>query len=299
MPATGRLTLCPMLNANGRLIGDFTLAKEGEDRFLLFGSGIAERYHTRWFEQHLPPDATVRVRPLGLNLAGLAIAGPRSRELLGRITEEDVGGDTFPFLAFRSMDLGMIRARVGRISFTGDLGYEFWVAPDQQHALLDLLQEAGSDLGLTWFGARALNSLRLDKSYGSWAREYRPIYGPFEAGLGGFLDLAREGFSGREAAFAEQERGPERRLVTLVIDAADADAIGDEPISHGGEVVGWVTSGGYAHHLAASVALGYIKAELAGDTGKGAFEVEILGEQRPATLKAEPLFDPKGERMRG
>ncbi|HXA68898.1 MAG TPA: FAD-dependent oxidoreductase [Stellaceae bacterium] len=296
IPQQGRLALAPMLNPKGKLIGDFTVAKAGPERFYIFGSGIAEDYHMRWFEAQLP-DRGVAVRPLRSELTGFSIAGPRSRELLQRLTHVDVSTAGFPFLSFREMDLGMIPAKVGRITFTGDLGYELWVDVDYQRALYNLLTETGRDLGLRLFGGRALNSLRLEKSFGSWAREYRPIYGPFEAGLGRFVHLRKNDFIGRDAAMKEKEAGPKRRLVTFVVKDAGADCIGDEPVWHEGKVVGWITSGGYAHHVRKSVALGYVPAELAGATE--GFEIEIIGNRCPASITPVPLFDPEGTRMRG
>jgi dimethylglycine dehydrogenase len=295
VPEAGRIALNPMLNPSGRLIGDFTLSAAAPQRFFLFGSGIAESYHLRWLEAHLP-ERGVALRPLTAELLGLQIAGPRSRELLARVTRAEVTNDAFPFLSFRPLDLGMIPCRVGRISFTGELGYEIWCRADYLLALHDLLLEAGKGLGLRHFGARALNSLRLEKGFGTWAREYRPIYGPFAAGLGRFLDLAKGDFIGREAALREKEQGPDRRLVTFVVDAADADVIGDEPVWHEGQVVGWVTSGGFGHVVERSLALGYIPTALAASTG---FEIEILGDRRPARLQPQPLLDPQGLRMRG
>ena len=138
--------------------------------------------------------------------------------------------------------------------------------------------------------------MRLEKSWGIWAREFRPIYGPFEAGLGRFVALDKGDFIGRDAALKEKESGGQRRLVTLVVDAADADVIGDEPVWHDGKVEGWVTSGGFAHHVGKSVALAYVPAALA--HANSGFEIEILGAKRSATIASEPLFDPHGERMR-
>jgi dimethylglycine dehydrogenase len=295
IPPLGRIALNPMLNERGKLIGDFTLARLGPERFHLFGSGIAEEYHLRWFEQHLPPSG-VTLRSLRTELLGLAIAGPRARALLGRVLDADVSNAAFPFLSIREAPVGMIPALVGRISFTGELGYEIWVPADYQRALYDLLMEKGAELGLALFGARALLSLRLEKSFGSWAREFRPIYGPYEAGLGRFVARDKGDFIGRAAALAERERGPERRLVAFAVADAGVDAIGDEPVWHEGAVVGWVTSGGYGHAVGKSIALGYVPAALAG-AARG-FEVEILGERRPATLAPVPLYDPAGVRMR-
>ena len=294
LPREGRLALSPMLNDKGRLIGDFTLAHAGGDRYFIFGSGIAEQYHLRWFEAHLPPSG-VTLRSLRTEMLGFAIAGPKARELLSRVCPDDVSDAAFPFLSFRAAEVAMLPARVGRISFTGELGYEIWVLADGEARLYEALRDAGADLGLRHFGARALHSLRLEKSFGNWAREYRPSYTPTEAGLDRVIDFDKDGV-GVAAARAARDSGPVRRLVTLVVEAADADAIGDEPIWHDGKVVGWITSGGYGHCVGRSIALGYVPAALAqAATG---FEVEILGERRPASLVARALYDPAGERMR-
>ncbi len=296
MPGIGRIVLTPMLNQAGRLIGDFTVGRLSADHFLIIGSGPAEQYHLRWFEQHLG-DARVSVRPLTDSLAGLAIAGPQSRALLAGLVREDLSTAAFPFLSIARMAVGMVPCIVSRISFTGELGYELWCPPDRQRALWDTLREAGAPLGLALFGGHALNSLRLEKAFGTWAREYRPIYGPQEAGLGRFVRLDKNAFIGREAAAAERASGGERRLVLFAVDTPDADAFGDEPIWHEGRVVGWVTSGGYGHTTGLSLALGYVPAALA--AASSGFEIEIIGDRRPARILKEPPCDPTGSRMRG
>jgi dimethylglycine dehydrogenase len=171
------------------------------------------------------------------------------------------------------------------------------VGPEYQRRLYDKVLEAGAEHGIVPFGMRALLSMRLEKNWPTWYRELRPIYGPFEADVGRFVDLKKNDFIGREAAAREKAEGGKLRRVTFVVDAADADVLGDEPVWHDGAVVGWVTSGGYAHHVDRSLAQGYIPRELA-TNGAGGFEIEILGERRSARLQPEPLFDPEGERMR-
>jgi dimethylglycine dehydrogenase len=296
IPEAGRIALTPMLNHAGKLIGDFTVARLSDELFHVFGSGPAEEYHLRWWEAHAPASG-VAIRSLRSALVGLSIAGPRARELLARLAEADVSNAAFPFLSYRKMVLGMVPALVGRISFTGDLGYEIWVTPDAQPALYDALRGAGEDLGLRDIGLRALNALRLDKAFGTWGREYRPIYGPVEAGLARYVSYKRAGFIGRDAALRERDEGGTLRLVTLVVDAADADALGDEPVFSDGRAVGWVTSGGFAHGVGKSVALAYVPKALAG--ANDALSVEIIGEQRRAVVVSEAPFDPTGERMRG
>lgn len=302
MPAAGRITLTAMLNKGGRIVGEFTVARPDEgDEWFLFGSLAAETHHSRWFRQHLPSDGSVSFEVLGLSLTGLSVAGPHSRHVLATLTDEDLSTPAFRFMDFRRVDLGMIPALVGRISYSGELGYELWVAPEYQRALYDRLMAAGQEFGIRPFGFRALMSLRLEKSYGTWFREYRPIYTPAEAGITRYIKLDHD-FVGREAYEAEAAgEGPERRLVMLVVepDPGDpADVIGDEPIWHGDEVVGWVTSGGYGHSAGVSLALGYVPTKLAEVDGDGAFEIEIIGRRRPARLQREPVVDPQGLRMR-
>jgi dimethylglycine dehydrogenase len=294
MPKVGRIVLTPMLNERGKLIGDFTIGRLGDQEFLLVGTMAAERYYQRWFERHLP-DRGVNVQACANAWVGLSIAGPKSRELLQKLVRADL--DAFPFLSFRRLDIGMAPAMVGRISFTGDLGYEIWVRPEYQRYLFDLLAEAGKAHGLKLFGARALHSMRLEKSFGTWAREYRPIYGPLEAGLSRFVAYDKPDFIGRSAALEEKAAGGKLRLCAFRVDAGNADAIGDEPIWHGGKALGWVTSGGYGHHAGTSIALGYVPKELA--TSTETFEIEIIGERRKAVRLDAPLFDPNGGRMRG
>jgi dimethylglycine dehydrogenase len=295
VPNVGRIALTPMLNERGRLIGDFTMCRAAEERIFLIGTYAAEGYYLRWFERSLPP-AGVSLRPCALEYVGLSVAGPNSRALLQSLVRDDLSSAKFPFMTFRRMDVGMVPAFVGRMSFTGDLGYEIWVTMDYQRALFDLLKKAGSEFGLKSFGGRALHSLRVEKSFGTWAREFRPIYGPYEAGLGRFVDLKKGDFVGRSAAVEEKDSGGALRLVAFSVDAADADALGDEPIWHDGKVVGWVTSGAYGYTVKRSLALGYIPKNLA--TATAGFEIEIIGARRKAERLAAPAFDADGARMR-
>lgn len=298
MPKPGRMTLAPMLKEDGRLIGDFSLANLGDGEYFIAGSGVAENYHMRWFEQHLPDDGSVRVEAIGHAWVGLSIAGPKARDVLQAVTRDDVSKDAFKFMDIRRMHIGMAPALVGRVTFTGDLGYEIWCTPEYQRYLFDLLMAEGEQHGIRLFGSRALNALRLEKSFGSWAREYRPIYGPLDAGLNRFVAYDKDAdFIGKEAARKARDDGGTLRLKTFVIDATDADVIGDEPIDLNGQTVGWVTSGGYAHASGVSVAMGYVPKEVA-DSEDG-WSVELLGERIAARPQNVALFDHNAERMRG
>ncbi len=296
VPPAGRMTLAPMLNERGKLIGDFSLAKLSDERFYIFGSGAAENYHMRWFETHLPGDGSVKVRALGLDLCGLSIAGPNAQKVLAKLTSADVSTAAFPFMAFGEMELGLIPAMVGRVSFTGSLGYEIWVKPEYLTTLHSHVMAAGEEFSIRQVGGRALMSLRLEKNWGTWAREYRPIYGPYEAGLGRFVALSKNDFIGREAAAKEKETGGARALTVFTVQGNEVDVIGDEPVYHDGKCVGWITSGGYAHAAGKSVAMGYIPRELVSESN--GFEIEILGQMYKATPQAEPLYDADASLMR-
>ncbi|MGC6517024.1 MAG: GcvT family protein [Candidatus Puniceispirillaceae bacterium] len=296
IPPVGRMTLAPMLKHDGRVIGDFSLARLDDDSFLIVGSGIAEDYHMRWFEDQIGAEEQVDVEALGLSLTGLTIAGPKARDVLAKITDVDVSHEGFGFMAVAEIDLGMIPAIVGRVSYTGDLGYEIWVRPEYQLALFHKLMEAGDEFDMRLFGGRALNALRLEKNFGSWGREFRPIYTPSECGLDRFVAFDKTAdFIGKKAA--SEARGKEEYVLrSFVVQAKDADVIGDEPISIHGEVVGWVTSGGFAHASGVSMAQGYVKAAY-GDEATG-WSIELLAEHLDATMQAQPLFDANYSRMR-
>ncbi len=296
MPKQGRLMLTPMLNHQGKIIGDFTVAKAAEHRYMMWGSSQAQVYHMRWFEQNLPADGSVKVEPYGMKLIGLSIAGPKARELLQRLTDDDVSNQAFKFMDYREMEIATVRAKVNRVTYTGDLGYEIWVAPEYQWRLYQSIMAAGADLGIRNFGMRALLCLRLEKNFGTWFREFRPIYGPFEAGLERFVKLDKPDFIGKAAAVKEKADGPKRTRIFMVVDATDSDVMGDEPIWVDGKVVGWVTSGGYGHFVDQSLAQGYIPTELV--RAGMQLEIEILGERRPARLQMDPPFDPHAARMR-
>ena len=297
IPKPGRLSLNPMLSPKGRIIGDFTVAQVRPEVFQVTASFAAQAYHMRWFLQH-QPEQGVEISNVSKMRIGFQIAGPKARELLQRVTRADVSNEAFPFLSVQEIDIGQCQAIVQRVSYTGDRGYEIYVPAHHQVALYQILNEAGKDLGLRPFGMRAMMSLRLDKSFGSWMREFKPDYTPMETGLDRFIDYKKErDFIGKQAALAEREQGVSRKLCSFIVDAIDADVDAYEPIWHDGEVVGFVTSGGYSHHAQKSIAFGFLPLELANEGRQ--VEIEILGEMRPAVLYSEPLFDPANEYLRG
>jgi dimethylglycine dehydrogenase len=250
----------------------------------------------RWFLQHLPMSG-VTLRNISNTCIGFQIAGPRAQDLLASVVLADVSTAALPFMAVTELDIGLCRAQVQRISFSGELGYEIYVNRDNQISLYEELTRAGKAFGLKPFGMRAMMSLRLEKSFGAWMREFKPDYMPVETGLDRFVSYDKStDFIGKAAVVKEKMEGASRKLCTFVVDAADADVHGDEPIWVGEEVVGFVTSGGYAHYSGLSVAIGFLPVALI--TQDREVEIEILGERRKARMITEPLFDPKGERIR-
>jgi dimethylglycine dehydrogenase len=296
IPKPGRFALAPMLNPAGRIMGDLSIACLAQDRFLIVGSGFAEEFHLRWFWAS-EPAADVWVRSAASSLCGVSIAGPRSRELVQRLVRDDLSPTAFKLFQVRETAVGFAPVILTRAGFTGELGYEIWTTPDYFASLYDDLWDAGRELGLVHFGGRALSSLRLEKAYGSFNKDFRPDYTPGETGLDRFVDFSKPEFTGRAAALAERAAGPRRRFVVMEVADADAEVVGYESIMKDGAAVGYVTSGAYGHCVGKSLAAGYVPTALARDSAR--FEIDILGEMRAATVRLEPLYDPQGLRLRG
>jgi len=295
IPRAGRLGLAPMLNATGRIVGDLSIACLAEDRFLVVGSGFAEEFHLRWFWQAEPP-ADVFVRSAASTLAGFSLAGPRARELLQKLVRIDLSAQAFRLFQVAETAVGFAPAILTRAGFTGELGYEIWTTPDYFATLYDGLREAGAGLGLIHFGGRALSSLRLEKGYGSFNKDFRPDYTPGEAGLDRYIDFNKPDFTGRSAALAERASGARRRFVVMEVAGADAEVVGFESIMKDGAAVGYVTSGAYGHCVGKSLAAGYVPSALVQEGAH--FEIDILGEMRTATVRLHALYDPEGLRLR-
>ncbi|MBL8582037.1 MAG: FAD-dependent oxidoreductase, partial [Rhizobiaceae bacterium] len=295
IPVAGRTALSPMLSPKGRLIGDFTVSATDDGRFVLIGSGAAQRIHERWFDLNLTGGEDVRIENRSCDWAGLHIAGPHSRELLSRVAAAPLDNTAFPFMANRRMDLdGCPESMVVRVSFTGELGYEFHFPQQYEQAFLSRLIEAGSDLGLRLAGSRALMWLRLEKAYPSWGLELSPDYSPAQPGLDRFVCWDKD-FVGRDAA-AAQRIDPRERLVTLVVQADGADCWGGESVFRGDEHVGYVTSGGFGPRLGESLALGYLRTVAIEDGAE--VTVLVKGDPHPATVRTAPRYDPQGKRLR-
>jgi len=292
----GRSCLTPLLGVRGGIAGDFTVTKMGDEHFFMIGSGIAERYHQRYFNAVDRPD-TVSFESVTDAYCGFNVAGPKSRELLSRMTQTDLSNDNWKFMRSMKITIAGIEAIGIRVSFTGDLGWEIYVPTDQQLKLYEALLETGADLGVRPVGGRSLGSLRIEKGYGSWSREYSPEYWPQEVGLDRLIKMDKPEFLGKEAYAKIKDLPPREMLVNLVVEVDNADASGGEPIFlPDGRPVGRVSSGAYGFSVEKSVALCFIKTEHA--IVGAEFDVAILGKPHRAVMLGAPAFDPKGERLR-
>jgi dimethylglycine dehydrogenase len=249
----------------------------------------------RWFERHLSEG--VSVRDISDAVVGFSLAGPNARKLLERVTHQDVSHAAFGFLSCGTFDIGLIRAKVGRLSIAGELGYEIHCLANEHATLRKTLLEAGDGLDAAEYGFNAVGSLRLEKSFGIWSREFTQDYTAGMTGMDQWIAFDKGDFIGRDAALKERDSGGARRiLATLEIDAADADASGYEPVWRNGKRIGFITSGGYGHTIGKSVAMALL------DRDSAAVGVDltthVVGVERGARVVARSPYDPSGARMR-
>ena len=297
--SVGRSCLTPLISVRGGIAGDATVTRVAEDEFWVVSSGMAERYHKRFFDMVPLPEGTT-FDSMTEAMCGFNVAGPKSREMLQGLTDASLATEDFPFMRSQRIKVAGVDCLALRVSFTGDLGWELHCATEDQAALYQALLEAGQTVGAGPVGARALMSMRVEKGYGSWSREYSPEYFPHEVGLAALCKMDKA-FLHKGALQQALKQPPREDLVLVAVDeedvtASNADATGGEPIAKDGVPVGRVTSGAYGYSVGQSLALGYVKH---GTTAPGdVVEVMILGRPHRARILHEPPFDPKGERLR-
>jgi dimethylglycine dehydrogenase len=297
LPAPGRVRLAHVLSANGGVRSEFTIMRDGPDAFYLVSAAAGERHDFDTLEKALPGDGGVRLESLTEAIGVLVLAGPRSRDVLAKLTDADLSTEAFPWMSERMIEIGAAQARAARVSYVGELGWELHHPMPMQNVIFDLLMEAGAEFAIKPFGMRAMDSLRLEKSYFAWGTELSIEYAALESGLDRFVDLDKCDFTGRDALVAWNLRGLDNRFVTLAVDGpSDADARGSEPLYAGGAMVGRVTSGGFGWRVGRSLALAMVRPEHA--TIGSELEVEILGNRHPATVIEQSPFDPRNERLR-
>jgi dimethylglycine dehydrogenase len=293
----GRIGLCHLLTTRGGVRSEFTVYRAREDGFYLVSAGAWERHDHDVLQKLLPADGSVRFYPVTTAWGVLVLAGPRSRELLERVTDADLSSAAFPWLSGKPVNIGPAEAQALRVNFVGELGWELHHPIEMQNTIFDLLWEAGEDLGLRPFGIRAMMAMALEKSYRLIGRELSIEYAALESGLDRFVQLNKGEFLGREALTRWRERGFGYRFVTLEVHGVtDVDARGSEPILLGGEMAGRCTSGGYGWRTGKSLALGMVRPDL-GEVGQE-LTVTILGEDYRATVIPESPYDPENARLK-
>ncbi len=293
----GRIGLCHALSARGGVHSEFTILREAADAFYLVSAGAWQRLDHDYLQRLMPADGSVRFADLTSALGVLVVAGPQSRTLLQRVSNADFSNSAFPWLSAQAVNIGMAQAMAVRVNFIGELGWELHHPMETQNQIFDALFEAGADLSLKPFGIRAMDALRLEKSYRMIGAELSIEYAALESGLERFVRLDKGKFIGRDGLLAWRERGFANAFATLEVeDVRDADALGNNPLLHTGELVGRATSGGYGHRLGKSLALAMLRPELARPGAR--LEIEILGERHSASVLPESPFDPGNERLR-
>ena len=297
LPRTGRIGLCHALNTLGGVHSEFTICREAADRFYLVSAGAFQRLDHDWLRRQMPTDGSVRFENLTAAMGVLVVAGPKSRELLSRVCDADLSNASFRWLTGKDTTIGLAPVKLLRLNFVGELGWEIHHGTEYQNAIFDALMEAGADLDLRPFGIRAMDSLRIEKSYRMIGTEMSIEYAALESGLDRFVRLDKGDFMGRAGLLEWHQRGFANCFVTLAVDGPeDADPIGNNPLYIGGDMVGRATSGNYGFRLEQSLALAMVRPELA-EIGTSV-DIEILGERYPARVVQESPWDPDNARLR-
>ena len=294
----GRLILAHALAPRGGVHSEFTIMRESDDSFYIVSAGATQRLDHDWLKKHMPDDRSVSFTDLTNSMGVLVLAGPRSRDVLQKLTRTDLSSAAFPWLSAQQIDVHLAPSIAARVNFVGELGWELHHPIEYQNHIFDALMDAGAEFGLKPFGIRAMDAMRLEKSYRMVGTEMSIEYAALESGLDRFVQLQKPDFIGREGLLAWQEEGFANSFVTLEIkDTADRDVIGGNPIYRDGELVGRATSGGYGFRLGKSLALAMVSPDCA-ELGT-ALEIDILGDRFAAEIIEESPFDPANERLRG
>jgi glycine cleavage system T protein len=293
----GKITYTQMLNRRGGIECDFTVARLGEELFSIV-TGTAFGNHDReWIRRQLPPDSAVSVNDVTSQWACFGIWGPKARDVLAPLTPHDLGNEAFPYMNARELTVGHVPVRALRVTYVGELGWELYCPSEYGMALWRALWESGEPHGIVAGGYRAIDSMRLEKGYRVWGADITPDETPYEGGVGFCVKLDKDGgFIGRDALAEAKEAGPRTRLVCVTLADPRSVALGNEPVRIGGEIVGRVTTGGYGYTVEHSIAYAYVPPEHAEPGTEVA--IEIFGEWVQGEVAKEPLFDPKGERIR-
>jgi dimethylglycine dehydrogenase len=293
----GRIALAHLLTTRGGVRSEFTVYETAPDRFYLVSAGALERHDHDVLRKLAPTDGSVRLNPITTQYGVLVLAGPRSREVLQRVTDADLSNQAFPWLSGKRINVGPAYAEALRVNFVGELGFELHHPIEMQNTIFDRVMQAGADFGIRPFGIRAMMSMAIEKSYRLVGRELSIEYSAYESGLDRFVHPNKGEFLGRDALVQAHAQGDRWKLVTLEVEGVtDEDARGSEPIRLGDELVGRATSGGYGWRTGKSLALAMVPPDI-GEIGRE-LTIQILGKRYPATIVGESPYDPDNARLR-
>ncbi|WP_374314438.1 aminomethyltransferase family protein, partial [Dongia sp.] len=296
LPKSNRVTLAYTLTPKGSILSEFTMTRLAPEKFYLMSAGSGLWHDMDWLTQHLPADGSVKLSEVSQSASSLVLAGPRSRDLLKKITDADLSNNAFPWPSAQEIVVAGKKVTALRVNYVGELGWELHVPMGDLVHVYDAITAAGQEFGLKDFGMYAMECLRLEKGYRSWKQDITHEYTPFDAGLERFVKLSKGDFIGREALIKRHEAGEKERFVPLIVEGNTADAPTCSIVFKDGEKVGIVGSGGWGFRIGKSIALSYVRLDLAAVGTK--LEVEILGTRFPAVVAEEPIFDPKNERLK-
>ena len=297
LPRLGRIGLAYALDQRGHIVSEFTVTRLQAGQFYAISAAVAEHHDDDVLTRALPADGSVHIEHLSARTGTLIVAGPRARDILARVTKADLSNAAFPWLSARQIEIGSATALALRVNYVGELGWELHASADDLPLIYEDLMGAGREQGLRHFGMYAMDSLRIDKCYRGWKSDLESGYSPLEASLDRFIDFNKKDFIGRDALMAERDRGPSCRFVPLVLtEDGTADVTYCSSVFAAGVNVGLATSGTWSYTLQKSIALAYLRSDLA--RPGVAVEVDVLGERRAAVVGREPLFDPDNLRLR-
>jgi 4-methylaminobutanoate oxidase (formaldehyde-forming) len=295
---TGTVVYTECLNTRGGIECDFTVTRLETERFLIITGTAFGQHDLSWLRLNMPEDGSVEIEDVSSAYACIGLWGPKARTILGKVTKADISNDAFSYMSAQQITVGDVPALAMRVTYVGELGWEFYAPMEYGARLWDTLWEAGQTEGMVAAGYRAIDTLRLEKGYRYWSGEITPDYTPLEAGLGFAVKMDKGDFIGRDALLKQKETGLKQKLCCMTLDNDKIIAFGNEPIRtrSNDEIIGWVASGGYGYSVGKSIVYGYLPIEYSKVGTK--LEIEYFGEPVGAVVEREPLWDPKGDRIK-
>ncbi|MEM6679833.1 MAG: FAD-dependent oxidoreductase [Pseudomonadota bacterium] len=297
--APGKIVYTQFLNVSGGIEADVTVTRLSETAYLVVTPAATRLADQTWLERHRG-DMRVVIVDVTAGEGVLAVMGPEARALMARVSPNDFSSEAHPFGAAREIEIGMGLARAHRVSYVGELGWELYVSADMAGHVFETLWEAGQDVGLKLCGMHMMDSCRIEKAFRHFGHDITSEDHVIDAGLGFAVKVDKPDFIGRPAVLARKQTGPKRRLVQFLLQDPEPLLYHNEPILRDGEIVGFLTSGNYGHHLGGAVGLGYVpcEGEKADEVLASRYEIDVMGTRVPATASLRPMYDPKSERMR-